>query len=107
MKYVFVYITNPTKKKAEKIAQHLLGKRLIACANIFSCRSLYWWKGKIMNMGEFTLVGKTKEENYKRIIKEVERIHSYLVPCIAKLPVSFNEKYEKWLVGELEKNKGS
>ena len=35
MNFVFVYITNPTKEGANKIAKHFLKKRLIACANIF------------------------------------------------------------------------
>lgn len=47
VKYIFVYIANPTRKEAERIARHLLKKRLIACANVFSAESLYQWKGKI------------------------------------------------------------
>jgi len=97
MKHIFVYITAPTKKEAGKIARHLLERRLIGCANIFPIESLYWWKGKIEKSGEFVLLGKTKEKNYGMIIKEVEKLHSYSIPCVAKLPVDFNEKYGKWL----------
>lgn len=103
MKPIFVYITNPTKKEAEKIARHLFEKRLIACANIFPVASLYWWKGKIERGKEFVLIGKTKEKNYRKIIKEIEKIHSYSIPCVVKFPVSFNRKYEKWLIGEIGK----
>ena len=103
MKYIFVYITNPTKKEAEKIARHLLEKRLIACANIFPIESFYWWKKKIESGKEFVLIGKTIEKKYQKIIGEVEKNHSYSVPCIVKLPVEFNEKYGKWLIGELGK----
>lgn len=101
MKFIFVYITNPTKKEAEKIARRLLEKRLIACANIFPVGSFYWWKDKIEHGKEYALIGKTKEKYYRKIIKEVEKIHSYSVPCVAKLPAFFNEKYKKWLVGEI------
>lgn len=103
MKPIFVYITNPTKREAEKIARHLLEKRLIACANIFPVESLYWWKRKIEKAKEFVLIGKTKEKNYRRIIKEVEKIYSYSIPCVAKFPVDFNEKYKKWLIRETGK----
>lgn len=103
MKYIFVYITSPNKKETEKFARHLLGKRLIACANIFPVESLYWWKRKVEKAREFVLIGKTKEKNYGRIIKEVEKIHSYSVPCVAKLPADFNKKYGEWLIGEMEK----
>ena len=46
MKYIFVYITNPTKKEAEKIARHLLEKRLIACANVFPVGKFLLVEGK-------------------------------------------------------------
>ena len=97
MSFVFVYITNPTKKEAHRIARHLIKKKLAACANIFPIGSVYPWKGKISDEREFVLVAKTKSENYNKIIKEVEKIHPYSVPCIAKIPVTFNRKYEKWL----------
>jgi len=103
MKFIFVYITNPTQKEAEKIAKHLLKKRLVACVNFFPIKSFYWWEGKIISEKEFGLIGKTKEGNYQKIIKETEKIHSYSIPCIVKFPVSFSRKYEKWLIGEIGK----
>lgn len=103
MKFIFIYITASNKKEAEKIARHLLEKRLIACANFFPIESLYWWRNKIKKSREFALVGKTKEKDYKKILKEVEQIHSYSVPCVAKTTASFNQKYGKWLMGEISK----
>lgn len=101
MKYILVYITNPTKKEAEKIAKLLLEKRLIACANIFATRSLYHWKGKMENGREFVLLGKTENRNFNKIVKVVEKNHSYDIPCIAKLPIGFNAKYANWVKSEL------
>ena len=101
MNFIFVYITNPTKQEARKIAKYLLKKKLIACANIFSINSLYWWKGKIADEGEFVLIAKTLEKNFKKVKEEVEKIHSYSIPCIIKIPVSANEKYFKWLKSEV------
>ena len=101
MSLIFVYVTNPSKDEARKIAGVLIKKKLIACANIFPIESVYPWKGKIANEKEFVLIGKTYNRNYKNIVKEVEKVHPYEVPCIAKLPVTFNDKYEKWLKGEL------
>ena len=97
MNFIFIYITNPTKKEARKIAKHLLEKKLIACANIFPIDSLYWWKGKIAEEKEFVLIAKTKKDNFNRVKKEIEKIHSYTIPCIVKIPVSSNEKYYQWL----------
>jgi len=102
--FVFIYITNPTKKTARKIAKYLLEKRLIACANIFPISSIYHWKGKIVDEAEYVLIAKTLEENFKKVKDEVKKIHPYTVPCIIKIRVSSNKEYFKWLKGELKKN---
>ncbi|MBZ9577705.1 divalent-cation tolerance protein CutA [Patescibacteria group bacterium] len=103
MDFVFVYITNPTKREARKIAKHLLKKKLIACANIFPINSLYWWEGKIIDDNEFVLIAKTTKANFKKVKKEVEKVHSYKIPCIVKIPVSSNKKYFNWLKREIKK----
>ncbi len=101
--FIFVYITNPTKEEAKKIARYLLEKKLIACAVITDdVNSLYWWEGKIADEKEFLLIAKTLEENFEKVKTEVEKIHSYTIPCIVKIPVSSNEKYFEWLRNEVK-----
>ncbi len=100
--FVFIYITNPSKEKAAEIAKYLLKERLIACANIFSINSLYWWENTIADENEFVLIAKTTEENFEVVKREVEKIHPYSIPCIVKIPVSSNEKYFAWLKGEID-----
>ena len=99
---ILVYITNPTKKQAEKIAEFLLKKRLIACANIFEIESFYWWQKKIKRAKEFVLIGKTIEKNYKKIKREVEKIHPYQLPCVLRIKAGANEKYLNWLKSEIK-----
>jgi len=96
MSFVFIYITNPNKETAKKIAIHLLKKRLVACTNIFPIESAYWWKGKIENTKEVVLIVKTRKENFK-VKDEIKRIHPYSIPCIIKFDVEANKEYEKWL----------
>jgi len=99
--FIFIYITNPSEKEAKQIAAHLLGKKLIACANIFPIKSVYLWKGKIADDKEFVLIVKTAAKNFEKVKKEVEKIHPYEIPCIARIPVSSNEKYFDWLKNQL------
>lgn len=98
---VFIYITCSLKKEAKKFAKHLLAESLIACGNIFPIESFYKWDGKVKHGKEYVLLVKTKEENYLRIVDEIERIHSYSTPCITKIPVSVNDKYGDWMKKEL------
>jgi periplasmic divalent cation tolerance protein len=92
-----IYITNPSKEEAEKIACHLLEKKLIACANISPIDSIYWWQGALERSDEFVLVAKTVEEHYEAIKKEVEQVHSYAVPCIVGISSKVNEKYYNFI----------
>ena len=92
-----IYITNPTMSEARKTARHIINNKLIACANIFPIERTYPWKGKILEEKEFVLIAKTEGRNYSKIIKEVEKIHPYKVPCIIKIPVRANGKYDKWI----------
>lgn len=102
MNIILVYITNPTKKEAAKIARHLLNKKLIACGNIFPISSLYWWKKKIAEEKEWVLIAKTIDKNFKRIKNEVEKIHSYKISCIIKIKGEVNKKYFNWLRGKIK-----
>lgn len=101
--FIFIYITNPSKEEARKIAKALLQKKFIACANIYSnVNSLYPWKGRIADEEEFILIAKTTEANFDKVKREVERIHSYTIPCVVKIPVSSNKKYLDWVRSEIK-----
>lgn len=96
-----VYITCKNEKEAKKISMHLLKKRLIACANIFPIKSLYWWNNKIVNDNENAIIAKTKNKRFERVAAEVRKIHSYAIPCILKIDAISNKEYERWVNKEV------
>jgi len=101
--FIFIYITNPNKEEAKKIAKHLIEKKLIACANIYdNITSIYFWEGKIADENECVLIAKTLDKNFEKVKTEVEKIHTYKIPCIVKIPVSSNQKYFEWIKEEVE-----
>ncbi len=101
--FIFVYITCESLDEARKIARHLLEKRLIACANIFPVRSLFWWEGKIEECNEFVMIVKTKAERFKELREEVKKIHSYSVPCICAFVVEEgNKEFLEWIEKTVE-----
>lgn len=95
------YITCKDSKEAEKISEFLLKKRLIACANIFPVKSMYWWKSKIASHKENVIIVKTSNKNFKRLAIEVKRLHSYEIPCILRINAAANMEYEKWADKEM------
>jgi periplasmic divalent cation tolerance protein len=97
--YIIVLVTTSSKQEAEKIAQHLLDERLIACANIISpVSSLFQWSGKTERAKEHLILMKSRKNLFKKISETVKALHSYLVPEILALPIIEGSKtYLDWL----------
>lgn len=105
MSFIIIYATYKDLVQAKKISSHLLKKKLIACANFFSIKSLYLWKGKIENSNETVAFLKTNKENWKKVKKEITRMHSYDIPCIVKISVESNKSYGLWINSEINNKK--
>lgn len=101
MTFTFLYVTAKDKAEARRISTHLLQQKLIACANMFPVESMYWWKGKIVNGKEVVLILKTMKNKVAVVRNEIEKMHSYRIPCITEIKVKVNEKYARWLQEQL------
>jgi periplasmic divalent cation tolerance protein len=105
-KIQLVYITAPNLKEANFISRKLLDKRLAACVNILpQMKSFYWWKGKIEEAKEVVVIAKTTSRLAKRLVQEIEEIHSYETPCALTFKIqSGSSKYMKWIITETERS---
>ena len=94
-----ILVTCRSVKEADRIASALLKKRLVACANsVPGLCSKFWWDGKINKANEVLVIFKTKLRNFRKIAKEVKRLHSYAVPEIIAVPIiAGSEEYLKWI----------
>ncbi len=100
MSFILIYITYPNEEEAKRVSDHLLKKKIVACANFFPMKSSYWWKGKLACEDEIVTIVKTRKENWEMVKQEVEKIHPYDVPCIMKLDVEANKAFEDWIYKE-------
>ncbi len=98
--FLVIYITFPNEAAANEMADHLLEKKIIACANIFPITSAYWWQGKIEREGEFVALVKTQTKHWETLEKMVTQKHPYDTPCIMRMEVAANQKYEQWIIDE-------
>jgi periplasmic divalent cation tolerance protein len=90
--------TCPSEEEANRIAKALLKQKLIACANIFPIRSIYWWKGKLEESKEFLLIMKTLEESLEEVERRIRLLHPYEIPEIIALSVAkVSRDYEDWI----------
>ena len=98
-KFCIIFVTCRSAKEAGTIASALLKKRLASCVNILpGIISSFWWQGKINKAKEVLVMVKSTGRNYKKIEKEVKRIHSYEVPEIIAVPIIAGSKdYLKWI----------
>ncbi len=101
MSFIIVYITHSSEVEAQRISNHLIEKKMVACANIFPIKSMYWWKGNIENDDEWVSIVKTIPQIWQPLQKEIEAIHPFDVPCIMKIEAEANDAYEKWIFSEV------
>ena len=102
--YIQVQITFPTEESADKMAEHIVQKRLAACAQVLGpMRSRYVWKGKSETEGEILLLAKTRLTLFDRLVETVRDGHPYECPQIVALPiVAGNADYLAWLDKQTE-----
>jgi periplasmic divalent cation tolerance protein len=103
MQPVLIYITASNREEAISIARDLLGKKLIACANIVDhAASLYWWDGEIEQNNEALIIAKTMSSHVEKAVMLVKSIHSYDCPAILTVPVTGgNHEYMEWMGKQL------
>ncbi len=101
--YSIIYITTSGVSESKKIAKKLLEEKLAACINIIpAIDSIYLWKHEIEQAKESIMVVKTRSAMVEDIIKRVEDIHSYELPCILEIKVGKGSiSYLNWMESEL------
>ena len=97
--YIVILVTCKDKQEAEKISQQLLNERLIACANIVSpVTSFFYWMGKTDVAEECLVVMKSRGDLFGQVAERVKRLHSYEVPEVLALPlVDASKAYLDWM----------
>jgi len=99
--HAMLYFTAKDMTDAARIARHLLDQRLIACANVFPVRSLYRWKGKVVDETEAVAICKTRRAAVRKAIASAKKVHTYEVPCVVSYDMSGGlAAYTQWIDAE-------
>jgi len=103
MKGVMILSTVSSLEDAERIAKHLVEKKLAACVNIVpGVTSFYFWKGELQKDSELILFIKTTKEAEEQAINEIRKVHPYEVPEILSLSIENGlEEYINWMKGSV------
>ncbi len=97
--HIQVLTTTESEEDARRIARALLDKKLAACLQIIGpIKSIYRWKGEIVEGEEWLCLIKTRSELYQRVEREILEMHPYEVPEIIAVPVSNgHSEYLRWI----------
>src|SRR5207245_9044387 len=74
-------------QEAQKIADSLLNKRLVACVEFLVVHSKYRWHDTLEEAKEVKLIMQALADNFKSIEAEVAKLHSYETYVLQALPV--------------------
>lgn len=98
---IAVITTLHKKEDAVRIGKGLLEKRLIACFNLWSIESAYWWKDKIEEGPETMMLLKTQPKNYDAVAAYIKQESGYEVPDIFTLkPDQVFPGFDAWIEEE-------
>ena len=97
--FLLVLSTASSTAEAKRIANLLIRQHLSACVNLVpGIESLYWWQGKVATSQEILLLIKTTRKRLSRLASVLKKNHSYDVPEIIALPLSWGDRvYLQWL----------
>lgn len=96
--YTELVLTCSSWQEAQLIADSLLDKHLIACAEFMEIKSKYHWEGGLEESKEIKLIMKSIANNFEKVEAEIAKIHSYKTFVLQSLPISHTSKAaQAWL----------
>ena len=98
-----LWLTCANKEEADKIANTLLVKYLIACAKQIPVGSDFRWKNNVEHSDEVLLLMESRLDLFEKIEAEIAKIHSYETFVLEAVPVvKVSKKAQNWLKEEIK-----
>ncbi|HEY5442013.1 MAG TPA: divalent cation tolerance protein CutA [Candidatus Saccharimonadales bacterium] len=96
--FVELVLTCGSWQEAQRIADSLLEKRLIACAEFMEVKSKYHWKDHLQESKEIKLIMESIADNFDKIETEVAKLHSYETFVLQQIPLThLSERAQVWM----------
>ena len=102
MSAIFVYATFENRQNAYDIANDLVERRLVSCANIFPpIESIYHWEDKVEQENEVVVIFKTQGQLFDQAREAIVSQHTYDCPCVVALPIDRGHSpFLSWIEAE-------
>ncbi|BFU94213.1 MAG: Divalent-cation tolerance protein CutA (fragment) [Nitrospira sp.] len=89
------------------MAKTLVKKRLVACATVIDrVKSIYEWKGKMVQESEVLIIMKTTAAGYPMLERAIKALHPYEVPEIIGISLRYGfPPYLAWIFAQANRSK--
>jgi len=96
-----------TEEQALDIAHALIRNRQAACVNLVpNVHSIYRWKGRVCDDGEFLLIIKTRASEFGAVRDTIHKINTYELPEVLAYRVDESSPaFSDWIVRTTERPK--
>jgi periplasmic divalent cation tolerance protein len=96
-----------SEEQALDIAHELVRNRQAACVNLLpNVHSIYRWKGRVCDDGEFLLLIKTRAREFTAVCNTIQKINTYELPEILAYRVDeASPAFEDWISRTTERPK--
>lgn len=103
--FVELVLTCGSWQEAQKIADDLLEKRLVACVEFMEIKSRYLWHGKRDEAHEIKLIMETLADNFAKVEAAIRKLHSYETFVLQMIPITkLSKGAAEWLNQEVLKS---
>lgn len=99
---MLVLTTEASLEKAERLANALLDRGLVACVSLIPILSLYQWQGRATRSEEVQLLLKTHEPCLGELHQTLMALHSYETPEWITLQAQTAGAYGQWCAEQLK-----
>jgi periplasmic divalent cation tolerance protein len=95
---VEIVTTVANEEDAARMARALVEEKSFACATWRAVRSIYSWKGSIVDEDEVEITFKTLASCAEEAERRLRALHPYETPAILRVPVVHtNSDYADWV----------
>lgn len=98
LNFVELVLTCGSWQEAQKIADTLLGKKLVGCVEFMDVESKYRWQGNVVGSKEVKLIMQSVAHLFDKIEAEIKELHSYDTFVLQQIPLTNLSKAARiWL----------
>jgi uncharacterized protein involved in tolerance to divalent cations len=99
--FVELVLTCGSWQEAQRIADRLLERHLVACVEFMEIKSKSWWRDRLEETDEIKLIMQSVTDNFEAVEKAVTKLHSYDTFVLQQIPLTnLSAKAQAWLTEE-------